>query len=375
MELLSQLIRNLPVPAQLWAADGTVLLTNERFNELFHMPLLFDWQKHGLSLISDPQVRESGVDVIFKRALAGLTAEVHAFNYEPGQSEYAVESEAGTLTLFINLCPLLNAEGMVEYAACIITDYATGSARHESEQIRAQKMENIERLANSVAHEFNNIFTGIKGMTDLIKDEVDHTSEVYEFACIIESSIARGAELIQQLSSFARELPITLRRIRLSKYLERSQQLMQMHVTKRITIDTEILSDGDVLIDANRMDQALGNVLVNARDAMGGQGRIKITVDYGVLEFAQQLAAPPKDKWLMIEIADTGPGIPDELRERVLEPFFTTKERGKASGLGLSVTNRIVTSHNGLVKVSHSEELGGAAVQVFLPIAPPMDHS
>ena len=73
-------------------------------------------------------------------------------------------------------------------------------------------------------------------------------------------------------------------------------------------------------------------------------------------------------EWIMIEVADSGQGISDDLKERVLEPFFSTKERGKATGLGLSVTNRIVVSHGGVLQIANSEELGGAAIRVFLPL-------
>jgi signal transduction histidine kinase len=72
----------------------------------------------------------------------------------------------------------------------------------------------------------------------------------------------------------------------------------------------------------------------------------------------------------MLEVADSGHGIPEDLRQRVLEPFFSTKERGKATGLGLSVTNRIVLSHGGVLQIGRSAELGGAAIRIFLPLLP-----
>lgn len=357
------------MPAQLWAPDGTVLLTNARFNELFRIPALLDWAKYDLSLITDPQAIEAGVAVMFKRALAGIPTEIQSFTYETARNPQATRDGGETLVMGFDLQPLLTEAGDVACVVCLVTDHASTGARFEHELMRSQKMENIERLASGVAHEFNNIFTGIKGITELIKDEVDQTSEICEFADIIHQNVARGAELIQQLSSFAREMPVNLRRMSLADYLERALPLMQMHVQRLVTIATEVRQDGEVLIDANRMDQALANVMLNARDAMGGQGEINITIDAVAPTPAPDQDLPEDVVWRMIEISDSGPGIPPDLRRRALEPFFTTKERGKATGLGLPVTSKIVLSHNGLVEIGESSELGGAAVRIFLPLA------
>jgi C4-dicarboxylate-specific signal transduction histidine kinase len=93
-------------------------------------------------------------------------------------------------------------------------------------------------------------------------------------------NIGRGAELIQQLSSFARDVPLMLRRKSVSAYLERARPLLQMHVQKRVNIEIDVRRDADVRLDANRLDQALANVMLNERDAMCGQGVIRLTVDH-----------------------------------------------------------------------------------------------
>lgn len=373
MRLLSQLISQLSTPAQLWDAEGNVLLTNARFNELFGLPVMFEWAKYGVSLASDPQAHQAGMSSMIQRALQGMPTEVHSFVFNPSHLPFADQNDNESLTLFLNLWPLLNDDGDTQYVVCLVSDSAASSARYEHELMRSQKMENVERLASGVAHEFNNIFTGIKGMTELIKDEVDQTSEIFEFADSIQQNIMRGAELIQQLSSFARDVPITLRRKTLSAYLERALPLMQMHVQKRINIEIDIHQDAEVLMDANRLDQAIANVMLNARDAMGNQGTILVLIDRKLPSFEVGQELPDDVEWCMIEIADSGPGIPAELHRRVLEPFFTTKERGKATGLGLSVTSRIVLSHNGLVQIDKSEKLGGAAIRIFLPVAGPRE--
>ena len=369
MRLLSQLINQLTMPVQVWDAQGNVLVTNSRFNELFGLPVMFDWAKHQLSIVHDVQIKNAGIDTLFNRALNGMPTEIHSLTFDPSRLPHRDGNSTDSLMLFFNLWPLLTDQHDVECVVCIVSDSGSSGARFEHELMRSQKMENIERLASGVAHEFNNIFTGIKGMTELIKDEVDQTSEIREFADIIHQNIARGAELIQQLSSFARDVPVNLRRMTLSGYLERALPLMQMHVQRRVTIETEIRRDGEVLIDASRLDQALANLLLNARDAMGGRGKVRIVIDDTAPTPASGHVLPEGVEWRMIEIADAGPGIPPELRLRALEPFFTTKERGKATGLGLSVASRIILSHNGMLTVGESADLGGAALRVFLPLA------
>jgi signal transduction histidine kinase len=367
MELLTELILQLHIPAQLWAPDGSVICTNQHFNELFGLPAAFDWAKADWRAIEDPQFALVGLEHQFQRALAGEATELYSVHYNPQLNPHVTNRKAGALRLGVVLRPLFGHASKAVCVACFVSDYASVTGGSENQMMRIQKMENLETLASGVAHEFNNIFTGIKGLTELIRDEADVTSETYEFATAIQVNISRGADLIQQLSSFAREMPHSLRVKRLSRYIEAALPLMKITVQRRITLDVVVKCDGDVLIDHNRMDQALANVLHNARDAMGGQGRVLLTVDQ-VAPAPEAGLDRPSGEWMMIEIADSGQGIPAELRERVLEPFFSTKERGKSTGLGLSVTNRIVLSHGGLMQIGQSEELGGAAIRVFLPL-------
>jgi signal transduction histidine kinase len=368
MELLIELVSQLHTPAQLWAEDGTVVCSNPVFNELLGLPVTFDWARHNLRPIDDPQLAKAGLAQQFERARAGISSELASVHYDPQANPFATNPQSGSLRLFIILRPLYGAGQAPTFIACFISDYAVAGERYENQMMRIQKMENLETLASGVAHEFNNIFTGIKGLTDLIRDETDETSEVHEFATAIQQNITRGADLIQQLSSFAREMPHSLRAKRVSTYINNALALMKIQVQRRIVLDVAIKADGEVQIDPSRMDQALANVLHNSRDAMGGQGKVLITVDQASPLPAPGLELHEDAYWIMIEVADSGQGIAEELRERVVEPFFSTKERGKATGLGLSVTNRIVISHGGVLQIGKSEQLGGAAIRIYLPL-------
>ena len=366
--MLVQLIQQLPWPAQLWKTSGAVVTTNARFNELFGLPPEYDWEGNGRRLVDDPQLDASGASKLLKRAFDGAPVEVHSVKYSLDQ---ASENSAGQniQQLVISLKPLFDGTSEVQFIACFISPTDNGDSRYEQELMRSQKMESMETLASGVAHEFNNIFTGIKGMTDLIRGEVDKSSEIYEFADTIQQNIKRGADLIQQLSSFAREVPYTLRRRYLPDYIQHVEPLLKLQVTKRIKLTSSVDAPVSVMLDANKMDQALANIVLNSRDAMGGNGCIDISVVMEAPPDLDCLSLQQDVRWVMIQIGDNGPGIPEELRAKVLEPFFSTKERGKATGLGLSVTSRIVASHRGLVTIGNSSELGGAAVKIYLPVA------
>jgi signal transduction histidine kinase len=371
MELLKQLVLALPMPAQVWAADGTVLLTNPLFNRLLGYPDDLVWADEDLTFLQDPQVVAQGLEPKLREALTGHAVEIASFDYDPSHSQDAPGKAAGFHRIAISVRPLGVDTRQLSCAVCLITDHGEVGGRLENELMRSQKMENVEALASSVAHEFNNIFTGIRGLSGLIRDSADMNSEIYSFAKEIEDNIIRGAELIRKLSSFAREIPHSLRLMYFSEYLNHALPLLQIQVQRRVSIMTEVLSDGLVLLDSSRMDQALANIIGNARDAMGGHGRLRLRLEAStpapeLLELVE-FGAPAG--WMMLEIADNGPGIPDEIRERVVQPFFSTKERGKSTGLGLSVTQRIIELHQGLLEVGRSTDMGGAAIRIYLPMA------
>ncbi len=327
---------------------------------MFNLEEDFDWGAHDVSLYTDPQVKDSSIFSMLGQALTGFAVSTAPFAYktdEPGHFSPFLDND---INIALSMKPLTSEDGEIYCLICQATLMAESEESYDNELLRIQKGENLEILASGVAHEFNNIFTGIKGLTDLIKDEVDRSSEIYEFSESIQQNIARGAELIQQLSSFARQLPHSLRPRMVSAYIEKALPLMQIHLQRRIALMADVRVDGQVMIDSNRMDQAIANIMNNARDAMGGQGQVRITVDKIEPEPHRSLPIPDDTEWIMIEVADSGPGIPTEIQDRILEPFFSTKERGKATGLGLSVTNRIVISHGGIVQIGQT---------LFVPLA------
>lgn len=372
MELITQLIAQLDLPAQVLDASGKVVLSNKEFCRLFSLPQSGEWADPEAEGLGDSGQMACPVKDELARALAGETVTVGPIRIVAPVGKQGISGKREKLgdgvLLQLSLKPLFNKNGEVSCVVCMANADENPDEKYENELLKIQKGENLEILASGVAHEFNNIFTGIRGLADLIKDEVDQTSEAFEFAQMIQQNIARGAELIQQLSSFARQLPHSLKPRRIGEYIEQAIPLMQIQIQRRINLETDIRTDAVVLIDKSRMDQALSNIMHNAKDAMGGQGKIIVTIDKAPPPNKPGLDLPADTAWIVLEIADSGPGIPDELLSRVIEPFFSTKEQGKSTGLGLSVTSRIITSHNGLMEIGRSEKLGGAAIKIFLPV-------
>ncbi|MCB1220103.1 MAG: HAMP domain-containing histidine kinase [Planctomycetales bacterium] len=366
MRALRQFITLFRQPAQIWATDGRVLLSNSSFNNLFGLDAGFDWHAINFRFVEDPQIIAAGADHLIKHALSGRFVDIHSLEYIPARNPRFAAGRSEPVKLFLNLQPIIVEDGL-DCIICVVSDYMAGGELMEQQLIRSQKMENLETLANGIAHEFNNLLTGIKGMTSLIMDEVEPESDVYSFALAIDDNIERGAKLIEQLLSYSREMPYMLKRTSIGSYFQDTFSMLRLQVTKRIQFDLRMMVEAEVMLDRHRMDQVIASLLVNARNAMGRNGQIIVTVSaVAPPRLEEQL---PDVDWVCISIEDSGPGIPAELRERIFEPFFSTNRHSISTGLGLSVANKIVKLHNGILQAGDSEELGGAAMRIYLPKA------
>jgi signal transduction histidine kinase len=351
-------------PAQIWSSDGLVLQANSAFNSLFGLGADFDWESLNFRFTEDDQIKQAGAVPLIEKALMGYYAEIHSLDYIPALNPLLHNSRNEPLKLVVSLQPVHGSSDLT-CIVCVVSDYMAGGELMEQQLIRSQKMENLETLANGIAHEFNNLLTGIKGMTSLIKDDVDPDSEVHQFASAIDVNIERGANLINQLLSYSRELPYHLKRSNIRNYLEESLPMLQLQLGKRIRIELNIEGNPEVMLDRHRMDQVLTNLLLNARNSAGNSGQILIRVGRETPHDPEHLMQALD--WMCISVEDSGAGIRPEIYSRIFEPFFTTSKKASASGLGLSVANKIIKLHNGIMQPGSSELLGGAAMRVFLP--------
>jgi signal transduction histidine kinase len=246
--------------------------------------------------------------------------------------------------------------------------------QREEELFQAQKMEAMGRLAGGVAHDFNNLLTAIGGYAELLLAGLEDEGQRADCQEILRAS-ERAAELTRQLLSFSRREELRPGRLDLDRVIGETERLLRRVIPADIRLDLELAGDlPEVLADAGRLEQVLVNLVVNARDAMQGRGRI--TISTGLREPDEAAGA---EAWVCLTVADTGPGIPPDVRDRIFEPFFTTKAAGQGTGLGLSTVYSIVQQLNGTIRLGRATGRG-AVFEILLPPAadawmPPRDDS
>lgn len=246
----------------------------------------------------------------------------------------------------------------------------TEKKKLESKVIHAQRIDSIGNLAGGVAHDFNNILTSILGSTAIMKRKMRKANTWYHFVDIIETAAKRGAGLTRQLLTFARKSTVQFRPIIVNDIIEETLHLFERSVDKKIEVRKELSSETSIINgDDGQIQQALLNMLINARDALPDGGVITVRSER-VQSDKQQRGAFGEVKsgeFASIAIADTGVGMDRAVQQRIFEPFFTTKDQGKGTGLGLSVVYGVVNGHGGFITVQ-SEPGKGSQFTMFLPL-------
>jgi PAS domain S-box-containing protein len=244
--------------------------------------------------------------------------------------------------------------------------------RQLEEQLRqAQKMEAVGRLAGGIAHDFNNLLTAVIGHALLLLPQLEGDEGAQMHAVEIRKAADRAAQLTQQLLAFSRKQIMRSQVFDLSDVVADAESLMARLIGTNIEVTTEC-RHGDTFVraDPNQLQQVLLNLVVNARDAMPGGGRLLIEVYHSSLEQPVHCAIGdvPAGEWVVLSVTDTGTGIDPATLPRIFEPFFTTKEQGKGTGLGLAMVYGIVTQLGGNICVK-SEPGRATTFRLFLPRA------
>ena len=240
------------------------------------------------------------------------------------------------------------------------------------EQLRqSQKLEAIGRLAGGVAHDFNNILMSIMGSADLLLLQIAGDDPAHSEATEIKQSVVRGAGLTRQLLAFSRKQPTSPRLFALGEVVKGMDTMLRRLIGPEI--DFEIIRPPrpiTVIADPAQIEQVVLNLVVNARDAMPGGGRLTVEVEEVELDEAAAAmhAEGRAGRYARLSVSDTGTGIDEQTRAKLFEPFFTTKEQGKGTGLGLSIVYGIVKQSGGYITVA-SEPGHGATFLIYLPIA------
>lgn len=237
----------------------------------------------------------------------------------------------------------------------------------EEQFLRAQRLEAIGTLASGVAHDLNNILAPMFMIGPLLRENASGADR--DMLAIMEKSAQRGANVVRQLLTFSRGVAGERGPVQVRHLVKEMTAIMDETFPREIGIVHQVPSDlWPVMADATQLHQVLMNLCVNARDAMPAGGRLSIdakNAEIGPAEVAGQIGVEP-GPYVVITVADTGHGIPEEHRAKIFEPFFTTKAAGKGTGLGLSTVMGIVKSHGGFVTLE-SEVGRGTKFHVHLP--------
>lgn len=243
---------------------------------------------------------------------------------------------------------------------------AIGEKRRSEQRLaQAQKMEAIGQLTGGVAHDFNNLLAAIQGHAELI--ELDGKTDPKLVAPILKAS-ARGAGLIQHLLSVARKQVLKPEAVDLSELTEELTLLLQRTLGPHIRIVTAIPPDiWSPTADAGQLEGALLNLAINARDAMPDGGTLEVACR-NIPEHSPLLRSLclRRGDYVEIVVRDAGHGMSESVRERALDPFFTTKKFGTGSGLGLSVVAGFVQQSNGQIQIESAPD-AGTEVFLYLP--------
>ena len=246
----------------------------------------------------------------------------------------------------------------------------TAQRQLEQQVAQTQKMDTVGQLAGGIAHDFNNVLQAIIGYSDLLLASHRPTDPAFQDIMQIKQNANRAASLVRQLLAFSRRQTLRPEVMNVGEALADLTLLLKRLLGERVDLDLKHGRDvWPIKADVNQFEQVIVNLAVNARDAMPEGGRLLIrtanVVHRDEVTPESRAGAPPGDH-VLIEVLDTGEGIPPDVMEKIFEPFFTTKEIGKGTGLGLSTVFGIVKQSGGTIDVQ-SIVGEGTAFRIYFP--------
>ena len=279
-----------------------------------------------------------------------------------------LRKDGSRLDAILSASPMYDEHGNFMGSLGMITDI-TERKRLEQQLRQSQKMEAVGRLAGGVAHDFNNLLTAIRGHVDLLLNEIAADSSLLPDVAEIGKAADRAAALTHQLLAFSRRQMLQPVVLELDSVVRDVETLLSRLISEDISLETELKSaPRRVRADRTQLEQVLMNLVVNARDAMPGGGRIRVVTERAVVdqEFARDNPGALPGAYVKLTVSDTGAGMDPKTLSHVFEPFFTTKDVGKGTGLGLATVYGIVKQSDGYIRVSST--LGeGTSFEVYLP--------
>jgi PAS domain S-box-containing protein len=353
------------------AADGIITITDHGIIESFNQAseMIFGY--------SEDEVRGKNVKMMMPEPDHGQHDNYIANYLKTGKGEIigvgpkevSARHKDGTIFPMSLAISVMDVGGEQKFIG--ITRDITRQKETELQLQQAQKMETIGQLTAGIAHDFNNLLTVIMGNLQLVTRSINDNDMALKRLDSTMSAAKSGAALISQLLSFSRQQVLETKIFDLNELVRDMEDMLRRTMGDDIVITTELDSEPCLgRTDRYQLEHVLLNLCVNARDAMPGGGNLAIKTGRRRLDeaYVAALADVLPGNYIEVIVSDTGAGIPPDIRDKIFEPFFSTKERGKGSGLGLSTVLGFMKQTDGHVEVE-SEVGHGATFRLFIPIA------
>jgi two-component system cell cycle sensor histidine kinase/response regulator CckA len=353
----ARLFHSAPIAIATIDAQGLISATNAAFLRLFS-GAADEGRKVSLESLVEPESHQG-----LRRALDAAIARQGLI--EPVDIAFAGDRERSGR---IYLSPIEQTDGDNEAAIAYAID-TTEQRALELQIAQGQKMQAVGQLAGGIAHDFNNMLTAIIGFSDFLLMNHRPTDPAFQDIMNIKQNANRAAGLVRQLLAFSRQQTLRPQVLALGDVLSELSILLGRLLGENIELTLDQANDlWSVKADLHQFEQVILNLAVNSRDAMPDGGKLVIrTANVSEPESRElgQRHIPPGE-YVLIEVRDTGTGMSEEVKEKIFEPFFSTKEIGRGTGLGLSTVYGIVKQTGGYIFAESAEE-NGTTMRVYLP--------
>jgi PAS domain S-box-containing protein len=356
---LGGILEHAPIQVVLKDTDGRIMAISQNVADFF-------------GLTRDDFIGRTTVDFL-PEEIANTYMAADREVIEKGElvQQEVTEERDGAILHYLNAkFPLRDSAGKT-IGVCSLTSDVTEVKTVQEQLYQAQKMEAVGQLTGGIAHDFNNLLAVVMGNLELVEDEMEGNDELRELLSLAIGATDDAAVLTQRLLAFSRKQPLSPREADANDLVDKIVALMRRTLDESIDLRTALTGNlAPIFVDSSQLENALVNLLVNARDAMPRGGRV--TIETGVVYLDKTSAAfeaemAPGD-YVTVAVSDNGEGMAPETIEHAVEPFFTTKKIGEGSGLGLSMVFGFVKQSGGHITIE--SELGrGTTVTLFLPVA------
>ena len=364
---IPRFVQDAPVGVALVDGNGKIVEGNAAFATLTGTDPKRAWEKTLFELLRDQSAQEARARLSSLKVGEVSRAPVDV-RFRPG-NERTAQLYAGRLNP--------SESGGAVHAVYLID--TTGHTALETQFAQSQKMQAVGQLAGGIAHDFNNLLTVINGYAELLLQRTPATDPSFRDLNDIRSNGLRAASLVRQLLAFSRQQTLEPQMLSVTDLVADWSVTLRRLIGDRVKLKVEHGRDlWPVMADQTQLGNVLINLAVNARDAMPNGGTLTLRTSNVEVEEtkSQGHVLMPTGDYCMIEVEDTGIGIPKENLGKIFEPFFTTKDKGHGTGLGLASVYGIVKQTGGYI-FPESEVGRGTVFRIYLPkyVAPPVSES